>query len=234
VNRIEQIENPFRKPADRVAVHREIEQLFTLDDESATELILVRHAEPARRDFSPGNDDPLLSCCGLDQAERLAERLGPLWVEAVYSAPERRALQTASILAEATHCEVVAIDELREIEFTAQKAGAPALDGTVTERFVASPRWDSIPGFASSETFRRRTLVALDSLVAAHPGERLVVVTHASVINAYLSAVLGIQRDVFFAPEHTSISWMHSLGELYAVRSLNDTAHLASPTARKR
>jgi hypothetical protein len=44
--------------------------------------------------------------------------------------------------------------------------------------------------------------------------------------------VLSIPREVFFAPEHTSITCLHCLGALYAVRSLNDTSHLAGHIGR--
>jgi broad specificity phosphatase PhoE len=97
---------------------------------------------------------------------------------------------------------------------------------SAADRFVATPRWDAIPGFAPSRCFRQRVLVSIEQLLARHPGRRIAVVTHASVINAYLSALLCVPQDMFFAPEHTSISCVRSLGELYAVRSLNDTAHL--------
>jgi probable phosphoglycerate mutase len=232
VTNIIDLENPFRKsqmPQSRDAIQHQIEDLFRLDDDSATELILVRHAEPARNETGVCQD-PLLSCCGLAQAERLAERLGPIWVEALYAAPERRAQQTAHILGEATGRDVQTVEALREIEYEP----GDACEGSVSQRFVEEPRWDSLPGFMPSRDFRLRALQAIEALVAAHPGRRIVVVTHASVINAYLSAVLGIERDVFFAPEHTSICCLHSLGELYALRSLNDISHLAGHIGRTR
>ena len=79
----------LRLREDRASIQRQVEDLFRLEDEAAAELLLIRHAEPACNDLS--NDDPLLSCTGLQQAERLGERLGSLWFEAIYAAPERRA-----------------------------------------------------------------------------------------------------------------------------------------------
>ena len=119
---------------------------------------------------------------------------------------------------------MLCVPALREIEFTPQYCDER--EASAADLFAETPRWDAIPGFASSKAFRRRALQAIEALLAAHQGRRIVVVTHASVINAYLSAVLSIPRDVFFAPEHTSITALHCLGDLYAVRSLNDTSHL--------
>jgi probable phosphoglycerate mutase len=82
-------------------------------------------------------------------------------------------------------------------------------------------------GFGPSRSFRRRSIEAIESIVATHRGRRAAVVTHASVINAYLTMVLGIQRDVFFWPDHASITRLRCTGELYALRSLNETSHLS-------
>ena len=232
---------PFGRPhievlrlrEDRASIQRQVEDLFRLEDEAATEVLLIRHAEPACNDIS--NDDPLLSCTGLEQAERLGERLSSLWFDAIYAAPERRAQQTARLLYEATDSEVVTVEDLREIEYmpaapqpwalpnyTARHHDAPS----TADRFMTAPRWDALPGFAPSRCFRQRVLQSIELLMTKHPARRIAVVTHSSVINAYLSALLAIPQDVFFAPQHTSVSCVRSLGELFAVRSLNDTAHL--------
>jgi probable phosphoglycerate mutase len=224
----------LRLREDRASIQRQVDDLFRLEDEAAAELLLIRHAEPARNDR--GNDDPLLSCTGLEQAERLGERLCSLYFEAIYAAPERRAQQTARILAEATDREAATVPELGEIEYMpaapqpwdVQKEDAEGCRhvSSVAECFITEPRWDSIPGFAPSRYFRRRVLQGIERLLALHPSRRIAVVTHGSVINAYLSALLAIPQDVFFAPQYTSISCVRSLGEMYAVRSLNDMAHL--------
>lgn len=225
----------LRLREDRASIQRQVEDLFRLDDEAAAELLLIRHAEPACNDVA--NEDPLLSCIGLEQAERLGERLSSLWFDAIYAAPERRAQQTARLLGEATESEVVTVEDLREIEYmpaAPQPWALPAPDYTtrqhqipsIADRFMTEPRWDAIPGFAPSRCFRQRVLQGIELLTAKHPARRIAVVTHSSVINAYLSALLAVPQDVFFAPEHTSISCVRSLGELFAVRSLNDTAHL--------
>ena len=65
--------------------------------------------------------------------------------------------------------------------------GSSLCEGGVTAaRFIAHPRWDALPGFESSRAFRLRAVLALESLFARHPGRRIIVVTHSSVINAYL------------------------------------------------
>ncbi len=50
--------------------------------------------------------------------------------------------------------------------------------------------------------------------------------THQANINAYLSMVLGVERDMFFRAEFTSISTVRILRDLYGVQGLNDYSHL--------
>ncbi|HLF76115.1 MAG TPA: histidine phosphatase family protein [Dehalococcoidia bacterium] len=210
---------------DRFAVQRQIEELFRLDDEEASELLLVRHAEPATRSANGHTtSDPLLSCTGLIQAERLAERLRFLWAETIFTAQERRAYQTAALISEATGRPLQTLDALRDIEF--EYDGLAICGGSYSQRFASQPRWDALPGFAHGVEFRRRAIEAIESAIAAHPGRRVVVITHSSVINAFLSMLWDVPRDVFFAPDHASICVVRSQGDLQAIRTLNDTSHL--------
>jgi len=73
---------------------------------------------------------------------------------------------------------------------------------------------------------RARLTTAIDRIISAHPGERVLVVSHAGAINAYLAALLGISHDYFFPTANTSISVMRALGERRMLFSLNDIAHL--------
>lgn len=203
---------------------RELEQLMCLEYEDATELLLVRHGRPA----ADGSVTSGLGVEGRDQVEALAHELSEGWVEAIYCAPEAVALQTAQVLAGRLGRTFEKLPDLREVE------SQPFLDGgmrrcvvpTLAELFDRRPRWDSLPGFECSRDFRRRSIQTIEAIVGQHPGRRVVVVTHASVINAYLSMVLEIPRDLFFAPAFASVSAVRSYRDHHAVRSLNDTSHL--------
>lgn len=216
----------------RTRIEHEISEIVTLQDEDASEMMLVRHAEPAgcavpTDDMEPG---ARLSRNGVDQSRRLANRLRSLWVDHVYFAPETATEETASVIADIIRRPASCVPDLRDITFGIYEAeGAGFCNGAATaERFIANPRWDSLPGYEKSRAFRLRVVLALESLLARHQGRRFVVVTHESVINAYLSMVLDIPRDYFFHPDHASVSTVRSMNDLYAVRALNDTAHLGS------
>jgi probable phosphoglycerate mutase len=52
---------------------------------------------------------------------------------------------------------------------------------------------------------------------SAHKGERIAVVCHGGVINAYLATVLALDRMLFFSPDYTSIRrWSGSAAGCFA------------------
>ena len=211
----------------RQAIQDEIDDLLRMQAEDAGELLLVRHAEPAHT----AGHDPMLSCTGLQQAEHLADRLRAIWFDALYCAPERRALQTARVLAGTSGRNPSVLDALADIEFDAARLPASGPPLAYTERFAESPRWDSLPGFECGKQFRRRAIQAIERILAGNSARRVIVVTHAAVINAYLSMLLSIPADFFFAPEHTSLSIVRWRDGQYALRCLNDSSHLSSAFA---
>jgi 2,3-bisphosphoglycerate-dependent phosphoglycerate mutase len=209
-------------------VQQKLDDLFRLNDEDAAELLLVRHAEPAplAEEADCPAVDPFLSCRGLEQAELLAARLESLWLQAVYTAPERRAFQTAKVVADTLARPLHIVEQLADIDVEAIDGAEHGPGESIAERFVRRPRWESIDGFQGPKAFRRRSILALERILAGNPARRIAVITHSSVINAYLSMVLAIPRDMFFAPDYASISVVRQSGDLYAVRGLNDTQHL--------
>ena len=134
--------------AYRQAVEDEIDEALRLRGEDAGEVLLVRHAEPARNE-SP---DPMLSCTGLQQAERLAARLSATWLQAVYSAPERRAQQTARVLACTGALPVHVLDGLADIEFEAVDGARREPPARMAEQ--SSLRKDARRGIVRQVRFR--------------------------------------------------------------------------------
>ena len=206
--------------------------MLRLSGEDAGELLLVRHAEAALS----RSHDPMLTCCGLEQAERLALRLSATWFAAVYSAPERRAQQTARVLAGASGRAVHVLDGLADVEFDGERASAE-LPFDYTARFMEVPPWDSLPGFERSKSFRRRAVQTIERVLSISQASRVVMVSHSSVINAYVSMLLSIPADQFITLEPTSVSVVRWRAGRYAVRCLNDLSHLSPgcgfPTQRQ-
>jgi broad specificity phosphatase PhoE len=209
----------------------------------SVELYLVRHADalPDASEVAPGGyDQQALSALGRQQAEALANRLRDVSLAAIYASPMGRAIQTAAPVAATHHLEVQPVDGLREVVL-----GALAGDGLVSASpeeaatllrarlreiatiAVTTGQWESIPGSEPSIELRARLTATMDRIIAAHRGERVLIVSHAGAINAYLATLLGLAHDYFFPTANTSISMMRAQGTRRMLFSLNDIAHLA-------
>jgi probable phosphoglycerate mutase len=83
-------------------------------------------------------------------------------------------------------------------------------------------------------TWNATVVDTIEQLIAAHRGQRIAVVCHGGIINAWAGHVLDLGPQMFFNPDYTSINRFvaASSGERSIV-SLNETAHLrAAPDLR--
>jgi probable phosphoglycerate mutase len=216
---------------------------FLFRRENAAELFIVRHADaiPGADEIIPSGvyDDLPLSRQGREQAQTLAERLGALRFDAIYSSPLLRCLQTAGPLAERLGLTPIIVDDLREIRLgnirplPEDRHDLEALTKALQERQIDIVRlagehghWDSIPGSEPSKEFRRRVVEACDSIASKHIGQRILVFAHGGVVNAYVAEVLGLERDFFFPAANTSITMVRVNAERRVLYTLNDAGHL--------
>jgi len=181
---------------------RSLQRAYLIGVEGVTEIWLVRHADVYDGiDYVP---DPPLSPLGRKQADRLAQRLKSIEIDAVYSSPLRRALQTAASLSEQ-----VATDS----RLTEARAGYA--DGKMELQ-------------ESPAAVIQRMQDAVDAAVAAHhPGGRIVMVSHGIAILTYLCHILLLTPGTLrLFPDFTSISVVRVKGDRRMAGSLCDTAHL--------
>lgn len=188
------------------------------------ELLLIRHALPVRIDegAATGPADPSLSPLGHAQAEALSDWLHGEGVDALWSSPMRRARETANPVARRLHLELVVDDGLAEFDREANSY-IPIEE----LKAAGDPRWYEVP--EQPAHFRTVVVDAIERVVAAHPRQRVAIVCHGGVINAYAGHVLGIADPLFFLPTYTSISRVlaASTGQR-SIGSLNEASHLRS------
>lgn len=194
------------------------------------DLLWVRHAEPERVEAGTGVPaNPPLTERGAEQAQRLAEWLTHERIDAVVSSPQLRARQTAAPIARAHGVEVEIFDGIVEYDVQSDHyIPMEELRATNDPRLQAmlEGRWEQFGGEPAG-AFRARVAKAVDDLVGAHPGERVVAVCHGGVINVALARVLGIDRLLWFDPHYTSLSRMvASRSGVRSIASLNERAHL--------
>lgn len=191
------------------------------------QLILVRHALPVRHLAEQGAADPELSPEGRAQADHLARWLSAERIDALYSSPMRRALETVAPLAGVLGIAAEVDQRLSEWDRNASEY-VPVEELKRTN----DPRWQAMlrgewEGDESPEEFSARVRAAIDGIVASHPSANVAVVCHGGVINDFLASVLGLSTNRFFYPNYTSVSRvMASRRGHRAVLSINETAHL--------
>ena len=239
--RAEELDDASRR-VDRAAAPARVpsvfEQAFLSGAQGATSVLLVRHGhQDYDRDGPVGAMfDPPLSALGRSQARLVGAALSEKHVDVVYASPLRRALDTGREIARRHGLDPVVIGDLREVGIfrdvppheTALGFFGEQRLAAVRERMLREKRWDAFPCSESSAGFRRRVVEAMESIIAAHPGGRVVVACHGGVINAYIAHVIGSAYDMFFQPAHTSISVVAAGDGRRALQSLNHIDHLVT------
>ena len=192
------------------------------------ELLIIRHGLPVRIDDADGPADPELSKVGHEQAQRLADWLRHERIDAIYTSPMRRAVQTAAPLAEAFGTEAIVDDEVAEFDRNSHfYVPIEELKATNDPRYQQIMSGQPMEGEVDPYTFREVVTVAIERIVEANPGGTVAIVCHGGVINGYASHVLGIDFPLFFQPHYTSVNrFLASSAGHRSVASLNEVGHL--------
>jgi 2,3-bisphosphoglycerate-dependent phosphoglycerate mutase len=190
------------------------------------QLILIRHGLPARQVSTSGPADPGLTEQGHAQAQHLASYFAAEPLEAIYSSPMLRAIETATPLAAAQGLPLLYEDGVAEFDRHATTyVPIEELRAANDQRWREMAQEDP----ADAAEFRSTVVTAIEGIIARHVEDKVAVVCHAGVIGAYMAHVLGINMigRSFFAPNYTSISRvMASRKGGRSVFTLNETSHL--------
>jgi broad specificity phosphatase PhoE len=217
---------------------RVFDQAFLIGVDEVTEVLLIRHAQQdVDVDGATVGDwiDPVLSDHGRQQAQLLGEMLSTMKLDAVFTSRLKRAVETAeAVVQHHRHLELQVMDDLREVEIFREvpmdKRAKDFLGTDLLEavrlRMLNERSWDVYPYSESSYDFRKRAINTVETAIARNPGERLAIVCHGGVINAYVGHIIGSPYDMFYRPAHTSINTVVAGGGRRVLRLLNDTHHL--------
>ena len=146
-------------------------------------MLLVRHGQSTWNADGrwQGQADPPLSPLGVEQASEAAARvvkLGP--VDAVWASDLERARHTGATIAEHAGVELTVDARFRERHAGPwQGLRRVEIDAQWPDYLSSGQRPE---GYEPDVEVVARALAALDDLAVAHPGERVVVVTHGGVI----------------------------------------------------
>ncbi len=214
------------------------DEAFLTGVDGVTEVLLIRHAQQDVNAGAAPSDwvDPPLTAQGRQQAQLLGAALSRTHLDAVFASPLKRARETAEAVARQHRLSVQVIDDLREVELFREMPPGKALAdvlgddviGAMRLRMLTEKNWDVFPMSESSHEFRKRVINAVEAAIARNAGQRIAIVCHGGVINAYAGHIIGSRYDMFFRPAHTSVSIVAAGGERRILRLLNDTHHLTA------
>jgi alpha-ribazole phosphatase len=200
-----------------------------------TTILLVRHGQTEwnREERFRGQIDVPLNDTGERQAAALAERLAVFPIAAIYTGPLQRAAHTAEICATRLGLTVQALPGLLDINFGEWQGLSPAevaaREPELYDRWLNAPASVRFPGGERLEDMQQRAVSALETVIARHPGETVVLVAHMAVNKALLCAVLGLDLDHYWALRQDTcclnIFRCHGR-QRYELVTLNDTCHM--------
>jgi probable phosphomutase (TIGR03848 family) len=164
-----------------------------------TVLLLIRHAntDAAGKRLTGWSQGVHLNARGREEAERLADRLEGIPVDAIYSSPLERCRETIAPLARRRGLPVAGCRGLLEVDY-----------GDWTGRTISQLRrtklWRSVQQapstvrFPNGESFlevQARAAAELGLIAAANPSGTVAVVTHADVVRLLIAHHAGMHTD---------------------------------------
>ena len=168
-----------------------------------TTVIFLRHGKtPTTGSELPGRTPGLhLAELGTQQAQTAADRIAILGdkVTAIYASPLERTRETAAPIAKALGLKVQRHRGLLELD-------VGDWTGRKLRDLYKLPEWKTVQKYPSGFTFpggesfgamQTRISDTVTALVAAHPGEVIVCVSHADPIRALIAQAMGTHLDLF-------------------------------------
>jgi len=199
-----------------------------------TKVILVRHGQTLWNLVMKyqGHCDVALTEKGVEQAMLAAQRLASEKITAVYASDLGRALKTAECIAQKHNLLVTAVPELKEINFGEWEGltyeGANSQWTEEMSLLFTHPDEVIIPGGETFREVKERATMALAKLVAQHPDETIVVVSHGGTIRTLLCAALNIHLNYLWKikQDNTAINVLEYHDGEVMVSLVNDVHHL--------
>lgn len=182
-----------------------------------------------------------LSADGREQAKKLAARLEPVKLKALYSSPLERCQETAEAIGEGRRLDIQTIEDLGEVRYGKWQ-------GKAYKNLVKTPLWRTIQLTPSQATFpggeallemQRRGVHAIEQIRAAHKRGAIAVVSHADMIKAIVAHYLGMHLDLFQrinvdTASLTAIAFMGGFPRLLRIGDTGDYAGLNVPPVKRK
>ena len=198
-----------------------------------TQIILVRHGETEWniRETFRGRHDVELNEMGVKQAELLKNYLIDLRLEAVYSSPLERALDTAKAVAKHHKLEVNVAYGLVDFNYGVWEGlthqEVKVRYRALYEQWLKEPHLVKMPDGESLDEVRERARGVVDGVVSKYSGT-VVLVSHRVVNKVLICSMLGLDNSHFWdiRQDVGGITVFEYEGGRFTLTKHNDTCHL--------
>ena len=155
-------------------------------------LLMIRHGEvPSNlKKVYAGRSTERLTEKGVQQARQVSGKLIEYEVDAIYSSPIQRALQTAETIKKTIGLEVIKEDAFREMELGLWEGLS---ESEIAEKYpekwqawLKTPDKLSLPGRETLKELLERVLVGLQNIYQDMADGNVVIVTHVAIIRVLL------------------------------------------------
>lgn len=167
-------------------------------------IILVRHGQTVwnKEEIFRGRIDIDLDEVGIAQAKLLARTLGNQQINAVYSSPLKRAVNTAISIAN-YHQNKVCIDD-HFIDMNYGKWEGKSCDEIketfrdLYQKWIKDPHLIRIPDGETLNEVRLRAIIGLNQILDKYEGKTIIIVSHRVVNKMLICALLGLENSSFW------------------------------------
>ena len=208
-----------------------------------TTVLFVRHGQNdwvgkhKLAGWTPGVN---LNAYGRKQAESVGKRLAKsdTKIDKIYASPLERTVETAELIAKHLQMPITTYKKIGEVEYG-------DWTGKEIKKLAEKKEWAVVQYYPSNAQFPKgeslyemqaRGVQAVNKLVAKHPGETILLVSHADLIKSIVAHYLGVHLDLFqrIMVSPASITTIMFTFMRPMVYTVNDTSHLPPPPKEKK
>lgn len=203
-----------------------------------TTVLLVRHGQNdwvGKHKLAGWTPGVHLNKHGRKQADALGKRLAKakIKLDAIYTSPLERTVETAEIVAGHLQMPITRHRGIGEVEYG-------QWTGKAIRKLARKPEWSVVQYYPSNARFpegeslyemQARGVQQINQLVAEHPGQTILLVSHADLIKAVIAHYLGVHLDLFqrIVVSPASLTSIVFTFMRPMVQTVNDTSHLPPP-----
>ena len=197
------------------------------------ELILARHGQTLWNvdKIYRGRSDVDLDEVGTRQAELLGKYLSNHGLEAIYSSPLKRALDTAHIIARYQKIDVQIAENLVDFDYgewqCLPEQEVKKLYPALLNEWRNNPHKVRMPGGETLEDVRKRTIEVIKDILSNYQNS-VILVAHRVVNKVLICFLLGLDNSHFWNIKQDvgGITVFNYLDGRYILTKHNDTSHL--------